>query len=322
MNSHRILHIGFIPTLLFACSLVASAGAFDPVQQDFTQCLVINGFTAGASFEEPSSVAIDERTGSMYIADTKAGTISQFTLQGVPVNQLGTSENLKSPFGIAIDGKGNIFVSEDDKASIKIINSKGESSSLEVSSGDGSVSAKPGRMTFDGDGNLYVVDRATNRILIFDKDRKFVIAIGSAGTKRGQFKALQDVAVDRHGRIYALDSSGFPVQVFDKKGKYLYRFGFQGDDPQDLSFASSLFIDRNDQIWIVDKGQNALKVFDRVGTFLRKFGTYGVGESALFYPTDAKMDNMGRVYVLESGGRRLQVFTILHPYERFNPPGL
>ena len=78
---------------------------------------------------------------------------------------------------------------------------------------------KPGRMTFDHDGNLYVVERANCQIFVFDKDRKFKFKFGGIGDKRGEFKLLQDVAVDRQGRIYATDSRWSADPGIRQKGR-------------------------------------------------------------------------------------------------------
>ena len=290
--------------------------------RDFALCLRVNGYEPDTNFLDPTGLALDNRSGTMYIADAKDGTVSAFSLQGVPKSRYGFHEELKNPLALAVDKQGNLYVSETDGGPIKIISPKGEVTKFELPTEEGAKPPKPGRMTFDRDGSLYVVDRENNRILVFDKDRQLKLKIGGTGDKRGQFKKLEDVAVDRQGRIYALDSTGYPVQVFDKKGKYLYRFGYRGEGDEDISFPAGLFVDQNDQVWIVDRGQHALKVFDRSGQFLHRFGVYGLEESMLFQPIDADMDSFGRVYILEAGARRLQVFSLSRPFQPLAPSGL
>ena len=330
-NSSRRPHNGFPKAAAcFALCLIISslvtvglqADLFAQDTRDFTFCFRVNGYEADTWFREPSALALNERSGVMYVADAKDGAVSAFSLQGVPKFQYGAEKELKAPVGLAADKHGNIYVSENESGPIRIVDPKGEVSTFELPADDGGKPAKPGRMTFDRDGNFYVVDRANCRIYVFDKEKKLKFKFGGVGDKRGKFKMLQDVAVDRHGRIYALDSAGVPVQVFDKKGKYIYRFGFRGEGEEDISFPAGLFVDQNDQIWVVDRARHALKVFDRSGSFLRRFGIYGLGESLLFQPVDAEMDNFGRVYVLEAGARRLQVFSLSRPFEPFSPPGL
>ena len=312
----------FSLTLLLLVLVGSHAGPFDRPDRDFIFCFRVNGYEPDGWFGEPVALAVDERAGVIYVADAKAGSVSAFSLQGVPKSQYGSEHGLKSPLGLAVDKQGSLYVSESEGGPVKIISSKGEASTLELPAEEVKQPPKPGRMTFDRDGNLYVVDRANCRIYVFDKERKLKLKLGGMGDKRGEFKMLQDVAVDRQGRIYALDSVGVPVQVFDRKGKYIYRFGFRGEGEEDISAAAALFIDRNDQIWVLDRGQHCFKVFDRSGAFLRQLGGYGLDEGALFQPTDAEIDNLGRVYVVEAGARRLQVFSLNRPFEPFSPPGL
>ena len=292
-------------------------------KQELSFYFGVKGYEPNSWFGEPSALALDERSGLIYVADQKAGVVNAFSTQGVAKFQYGTKNGLKAPVGLAVDKLGNVYVSENEGGPIKIINSRADISTLELPSDEkqGREAPKPGRMTFDRDGNLCVVDRANCQVIVFDKDRKFKFRFGGIGDKRGEFKLLQDVAVDRQGRFYTADSVGIPVQVFDRSGGYVSGIGRRGEASQDLSFATGIFVDRNDQVWVVDKIQHCLKVFDRSGMFLRSFGTYGQGEGSLFYPVAATADSLGRVYVLEAGARRLQVFSLSQPFEPLSPAG-
>lgn len=316
------LRVIILTAACIAVALPSVAGPFDDNGRDFMSSLIVTGFEQDTWFGDPSAIALDDRAGVVYIADAKLHRLASLTLDGVPKPSGQEKADIESPVGLAVDRDGNLFISENDGVAIKFVNAKGEVATFEIPAGEGDQPPKPGRMVFDRDGNLYVVDRANSRICVFDKDRKMKLTVGGKGDKKGQFRQLHDVAVDRQGRIYALDSLGTPVQVFDRKGKYLYRFGFRGGGEEDIAIPSGIFVDRNGQVWVVDRGQHALKVFDRTGTFLRKFGSYGVGEGCLFEPIDAEMDEFGRVYVLEAGARRLQVFNLNRPFEPLTPVGL
>lgn len=306
-----------------ACLLIAStactAGSLDQNTSDFRFRFDIKGYQRGGWFEDPSALAVDKRSSLLYVADQKADAVYGFSLQAVPKFEYGPSIGLKAPIGLAVDSRGDIFVSEADGSPIKIIDSHGQVATLQIPAQTGLLPPKPGRMSFDQDGNLYVLDRSNGQICVFDKNRQFRLRFGAMGSKRGEFRMPQDVAVDRLGRIHVLDSTGVPAQVFDPKGNYIYRFGMIGEGERDMSFPVALFIDRNDQIWIVDRSQHSLKVFDRSGGFLRVFGSYGQAEGSLFHPIDADTDDLGRVYVLEAGARRVQVFSLDQPFEAFRP---
>lgn len=316
----RLVRAGLLAFSLSAI-LLASASIGD-CADEISFVFRVNGFESEGVFGDPVAVAVNERAGILCVADMKYGRVDAFSLQGVPKFEYGPEKGIESPCGIAVDKDGTIFISENSAGPIKVIDPKGEKSTMELPASEGDSPPKPGKMTLDRDGSLYVVDRANSRVCVFDKDRKLKLQFGKAGDKRGEFKEPRDVAVDRQGRIYVLDSGGAPVQVFDKKGKYIYRFGFRGEGEEDISSPSALFVDQNDQVWVVDRGWHAFKVFDRSGSFLRRIGTYGVEEGFLFQPVDAEMDALGRIYVVESGARRLQIFSLNKPFEPFSPPGL
>jgi len=315
-------------TVLICCAFlwimgIPSAGQL--TQEDrrsFDFVFRVNGFTQETYFGEPSALALDEKSGVFWLADSKYGEVYSFSLQGVPKTEYGADKGIETPVGLAVDKNGVLYVAEKSPGPIKVIGRDGAVKKLEIPSPEKGEPTAPGRMKFDRNGSLYVVDRANCRIAALDAEGKVRLTVGAKGDKRGQFKALQDVAVDRQGRIYALDSEGTPVQVFDKNGKYIYRFGFHGDGLEDISYPSGIFVDGNDQIWVTDRGRHALKVFDRSGTFLRALGKYGVEEGYLFQPADSVMDGLGRVYIAEAGARRMQIFSLSRPFEPFVPQGL
>ncbi|HEY3414363.1 MAG TPA: NHL repeat-containing protein [Armatimonadota bacterium] len=315
------LRLGAFALLCTLSTVKTFAAPFDAgAQPDFREYFSITGYGANTRFTEPSALALDERNRLIYIADQKAGVVSAFSLQGVAKFQYGAANGLKAPIGLAVDRAGDVFVSENDGGPIKIIDSKGEVSTLELpdDKGYGKDPPKTGRIAIDRDDNLCVVDRANCQVFVFDKDRKFKLKFGGVGDKRGQFKLIQDVAFDKQGRIYVTDAVGTAVQVFDRNGAYIYGFGAHGEADDAVSFPAGVFVDRHDQVWVVDKPRHSLKVFNRSGLFLRSFGAYGQGEGSLFYPVAAAQDALGRVYVLEFGARRLQVFTLNRPFEPFS----
>lgn len=320
---HRTSNIEYRILLVILLGLTAAACFGYAFGSGFNFFLLITGFRDDTFFGEPCAVAVSDRAGNLYVADSKFGTVDVFSVLGMPVEQYGRGCGLSAPIGVGVGKDGRVWVSEKGSPALRVIDKEGASSSFDVPVPEGDSDPQPGRMDFDRDGNLYLVDEANCRICVFDKDGNLKLRVGGKGFKRGEFEKLRDVAVDETGRIYALSDSGTPVQVFDKKGKYIFRFGFQGDGPEDIAVPAGLFVDRNFQVWIVDRGQHCLKVFDgRSGEYLRTFGYYGVNEGELAQPVDAAMDSSGRIYIAEAGTRRVQIFSLDNPFEPFKPNGL
>ncbi len=95
----------------------------------------------------------------------------------------------------------------------------------------------------DGSGNLYALGRFNNAVFKFAPDGTFITRFGSEGNEPGQFRAPQDIAVDRAGRVFVSDFGG--IQVFAGDGDYLGlidvdgpAFGLAFDASNDLIVAS------------------------------------------------------------------------------------
>ena len=79
---------------------------------------------------------------------------------------------------------------------------------------------RPDDMSFDGDGNLYVVDGEANHIVKIDADGRLVMTIGRPGEGPGEFKWLYDVLVWPDGSFAAIDGGHQAFHLFDAGGNF------------------------------------------------------------------------------------------------------
>ncbi len=99
--------------------------------------------------------------------------------------------------------------SHDGKALLMTLGEKG------VEGADHTHFAKPQDVAFLPDGRILVADGLdNNRIVILDRNGKYVSEFGSKGTGPGQFQGVHAVAVGPDGLIFALDRSGGRINVF------------------------------------------------------------------------------------------------------------
>jgi NHL repeat len=94
----------------------------------------------------------------------------------------------------------------------KLVKTLGEKN---VPGKDGTHFAKPQDVAFLPDGRILIADGLDNhRVMIMDKDAKYMSEFGSFGKGPGQFNGVHAVAVGPAGRIFALDRSGGRINVF------------------------------------------------------------------------------------------------------------
>jgi hypothetical protein len=123
-----------------------------------------NGGTASTGFNYPTAAAMDG-SGNIFIADTNNSRIKEITSASAytTVNILapsytgGTaSTSFDNPYGIAVDGAGNVFVADTNHAEVKEITAaSGYTTVTELVHGSFSW---PSGLAVDGSGNLYVLD--------------------------------------------------------------------------------------------------------------------------------------------------------------------
>ncbi|MEO6876025.1 MAG: immunoglobulin domain-containing protein [Opitutaceae bacterium] len=195
-----------------------------------------DGTGIAAHFNTPYGVALDS-AGNLYVADywnrvirkvTPAGATS--TLAGAPgsygsLDGSGANALFGNPAGIAVDGTGNIFVSDASFNHIRKITSGGlvttfAGSASNAGSVDGTgPSARfnaPSGVAADSLGNVYVADAGNRTIRKITSAGVVTTLAGLAGSSDpsidgngagARFTSLSGLAIDPTGNLYALDQN-------------------------------------------------------------------------------------------------------------------
>jgi hypothetical protein len=75
-------------------------------------------------------------------------------------------------------------------------------------------------VSFDGAGNLYVLDRDNGRIVVFDRTGRFVRTVGSKGQGPGELGFPVGLAVFPDGRLAVMDVASSGITIFGPDGQY------------------------------------------------------------------------------------------------------
>lgn len=73
----------------------------------------------------------------------------------------------------------------------------------------------------DDEGNFYVMDYDTKRILKYDPEGKFLLKFGREGQGPGEFQSLSVPRFDHDGNLYISDTLSRKISFFDRDGHYL-----------------------------------------------------------------------------------------------------
>ena len=157
---------------------ISSAGVVTTLAGMAGQCGFTNASGTSARFNSPLGLAV-AANGTIYVADcgnhlvrtvAPGGNIT--TLAGMAEtwggeDRAGSAARFNGPVGLALDGQGNLFVSDSYNHTIRKVTSAGDVTTWAGAPGqDGCVDgdrlsarfAKPAELAFDAHGNLFVAD--------------------------------------------------------------------------------------------------------------------------------------------------------------------
>jgi len=217
---------------------------------------------------------------------------------------------LLTPYGIAVDSKGMLYVADAKVGAIFIFNP--ETSDLDMIKHG--VHAKFGTilgLVMDDNDDLFVSDGELHHILVFNAKHEVLTSFGD------------DVLVDPNGLaldlenrfLYVADTGLDQILVFDADShRLLRRIGTTGKnhtltDIGNFSKPTNVAVDSDGNVYVSDTWNDRVEVFDADGTFIRTWGKNGDGPGEFARPKGIAIDPDGHVWVADAMLNRIQVFT-------------
>src|ERR1039457_4705676 len=317
-----------------------------------------------AELHSPEDVAVDS-SGNVYIADSANAVIREITASTGIINYIagnvstttgptigysgdGAAANLAglvTPFALALDSSGDIFLAENGDSRIRKIDSKGNISTIAGTGtagfgGDGSAGSKallgfPTGVAVDSSGNVYIADSLNLRI------RKLASG-GNIGTVAGngnysysgdsgqatsaQLNTPQAVAVDSSGNLYIADTVNNVVRKVTAGGVISTiagngTAGSAGDGGAatgaQLNSPQGIAVDASGNVYVADT-QNARvrKISGGTINTVAGSGTAGSGgdggaatSALLNIPKGLAVDGAGNLYIADFSNNRIRKVT-------------
>jgi trimeric autotransporter adhesin len=210
------------------------------------------GQATAASFRLPSSIAVDGQ-GNLFIADRDSSRIRRvdassgiiMTIVGNGISGfsgdagLATDASLNLPWGIVLDSHGNLFIADTDNRRVRRVDAS--SGIITTVAGDGTAGfsgdgssataaslSYPQGLALDGQGNLFIADRDSQRIRRVDATTGIIStvagdgSIGSTGdggpATSASFNFPVDIALDSQGNLLIADNTNHLVRRVEAIG--------------------------------------------------------------------------------------------------------
>jgi streptogramin lyase len=312
-----------------------------------------DGAGAAARFINPFGVAVDG-SGTVYVADTGNLTIRKITPAGVvttlagsagasgTADGTGVAARFYQPFGVAVDGSGNVYVADTSNFTIRKITPAGVVTTFAGAAGsngsaDGTGAAarfwNPRGVAVDGSGNIFVADTNNSIIRKITPAGVVTTPAGTASTRgsadgtgaAARFNTPWGVAVDGSGTVYVADSVNSTIRKITPAGVVTTLAGTanQGGSVDGtgaaarFSIPNGVAVDGSGNVFVADTGNFTIRKITPVGAVATLAGTVGVGGSAdgtgaaarFFFPYGIAVDGSGGVYVADTYNHTIRKIT-------------
>ncbi len=216
-----------------------------------------DGTGTGARLNFPVGIALDAG-GNLYVSDARSFTIRKITPAGVVTTFAGTAFQTGAadgtgaaarfflPYGVAVDGQGNVFVAEGGNHTIRRITPAGVVTTFAGTAGSpGFVNATgaaarfntPFGLAVDAFGNLYVADSGNNAIRKITSTGIVTTLAGAANGAAGsldgagagaRFNQPRGVANGPGGSVFVADYGNSTLRQISSSGEVTTLAGSAG----------------------------------------------------------------------------------------------
>lgn len=314
----QMLSLSLGPSVL--ADIPQQADAYVNIQKTIKPEFVI---TTG-ELNTPRNLAIS-RDGSIYVVDSGNSRIAKYNSQGELLLSWGSrtpdgqsppaAGTLNEPWGIALDGDGNVLVADTWNHRIQKFDSQGKFVVEWGSSGLASDGLDrlwgPRGIAVASDGRLYVTDAGNKRVVVFSSEGTALFEFATGGD--GQLDEPVGIALGPEGYIYVADTWNMRVVVFSPEGKYISSFNVQGWGSSSVDNKPYLSVGPDNRIYLTDPEGYRVIVFSASGEPLAAFGQYGPEDGSFGLPNGLALGPDGSLWIVDAGNNRVVKYPPIQP---------
>lgn len=266
--------------------------------------------TTDAKFKNPRGIAVDA-DGNIYVVDSGNSQIKKFDPDGkflLSWGSFGTSNGqFKNPSGIFVDEK-YVYVADTANARIQKFDKNGNFVYAWGKFGDEpGMFHTPVALAADIEGNLFVSDSGTNKILVFDSNGQYKDEIRSLLAAAAKFSSTNSIIFDSKNNFYIISSDNRILQ-YSSIGTFIKSFGTLGEKEGQFKKPSSIAIDSRGNLYVADTDNYRIQKFDVQGKFLSSWGSLGTSTGQFKEPVGIAVDSKNNLYVVDKANNNVQKF--------------
>ena len=275
---------------------------------------------------QPTGLALSPDEKLLYVVSPSAPRVQAIDFEGKTVKWAfaGDKAFIESPFGVATDAEGSVYVTEHGKGDVVVFQRDGGVRRF----GGGKIDRASGLAIDRRRQLVYVVAGATgdspnHRVEVFSQKGEHHRTIGKRGAGPGEFNFPTNAAVAADGTLFVVDMLNFRVQAFDPDGQLLGMFGQIGAGAPGLfDKAKGIAIDAFGNLYVSDSALAIVQVFNAKYQPLIAFGGRGDTPGFMYVPTAIAISSKNTIYVADFAGEAVHEYQLINTTaaDSYEPP--
>jgi len=219
--------------------------------------------------ESPHGLALDDE-GNLYVAQSasKSETRHRISIyrpclrkdRDIYIEGFEGAETFL-PYRLALDRKGNIFVSSVNYPGVLVLNTKGTLIDI-LSPEEEGKKVTVTNVTIDKAGRIYLVSADAGRVYIYDNNRRIIAIFGEKGGSTGKLSRPRSVAIDSsNGNMFVVDYMRHTITSYSSSGSYLLEFGGLGLGAGWFQNPIDAAMDNEGRLFVADFFNHRVQIF-------------------------------------------------------------
>ena len=274
---------------------------------NFVRPYTTSGSTQTAWASNGATDLTVDGSGNIWVSSSD-GVVREYNSSKALLATVGAG-TLSAPVGVAVAG-GRLYVADTANDAVFRFSFASFDTSWGKYPGAG-VEDVPSGIAVDASNNVYVTNKAEDKIQKFDASGAFLLAWGGHGSGNGQLIDPAAIAVAPSGLVYVTDTGNNRIEVFDQSGVYQMQWGSFGTNAslKQMDTPSGIAIDAAGNVYVADLNNHRIEKFGADGAYVNTWGLYGTGDGQFNEPRGIAVDPSGNVWVADSRNNRIQEFT-------------
>ncbi len=165
-------------------------------------------------------------------------------------------------------------------------------------------------VTVDSEDSVYVFNRGTDPLIVFDRNGEFLESWG-----QGEFDRAHGIRTDSEDNLYLIDDLGHFVDKRAQDGKLIFRIGergaaaeWQGGEPFNRPTDVAIHPKTGDLFVSDGYGNSRIHKYDNNGKYIKSWGSPGSDPGQFSLPHNIAMVGDDQIVVCDRENFRLQFF--------------